>query len=112
MHEFSIVHQIIEIALDAAETHMLETVSCVEVQVGTASGIQPEAMEFAWEAARKDTRLSEARLSITYIPLRMECRECDFQFQAAEIFEPCPACGAPNAGIISGQELRVTSIES
>jgi hydrogenase nickel incorporation protein HypA/HybF len=110
MHEFSIIQNIIEIAIDAAIQNRLETVSSVEVEVGQASGIVPEAMEFAWESARKNTLLRMAALSVKLIPLMMRCRGCGMQYFPGEIYEPCPGCGEINGEIISGKELKVTAI--
>ncbi len=53
MHEFSIVNNIVDIAIGSAEQNGLKTVSCVEIEVGKAAGIEPSAMEFAWESARQ-----------------------------------------------------------
>lgn len=112
MHEFSIVINIIDIALSSAEQNGLKSVSCVELEVGKAAGIEPSAMEFAWESARKNTILEEARLVIHFIPLRLECRTCGNQFETEEIYNPCPFCGEFNSRIISGKELKVVAIES
>ena len=76
MHEFSIVNNIVDIAIDSAEQNGLKTVGCVEIEVGKASGIEPSAMEFAWESARKNTILKNARLMMHFIPLCLQCRTC------------------------------------
>jgi hydrogenase nickel incorporation protein HypA/HybF len=111
MHEFSIVQRIVDIALEVAGKCQADTVTCVEVEVGQASGTVPEAMEFAWESARKDTLLEQASLVITIIPLLVRCSGCAFQYAPENIYESCPRCGAFNPEIISGRELRVTSIQ-
>jgi hydrogenase nickel incorporation protein HypA/HybF len=112
MHEFSIVTNIVDIAIESADQNGLKNVSCVEIEVGKASGIEPSAMEFAWESARKDTILENARLVMNFIPLCLQCRKCGMQYEPDEMYEPCPACGDFNARIISGKELRVVAIES
>jgi hydrogenase nickel incorporation protein HypA/HybF len=112
MHEFSIVNNIIDIAIGSADQNGLKTVSCVEIEVGKASGIEPSAMEFAWESARKDSILEKARLVMHFIPLCLQCRTCGNQYEPDEIYSPCPACGDINARIITGKELRVVAIES
>jgi hydrogenase nickel incorporation protein HypA/HybF len=111
MHEFSIVQRIVDIALEAAMNNQAKTVTCVEVEIGQASGIVPEAMEFAWESARKDTLLRQASLTITLIPLHVKCHTCGFQYDPENLYEPCPHCGAFNPEILTGKELRVTSIQ-
>lgn len=112
MHEFSIVTNIIDIAIVSADQNGIKNVSCVEIDVGKASGIEPSAMEFAWESARKDTILEKARLVMNFIPLCLQCRTCSMQYEPDEMYEPCPACGDFNTSIITGKELRVVAIES
>jgi hydrogenase nickel incorporation protein HypA/HybF len=112
MHEFSIAQNIVEIALEAAQTGNAGTVSCVDVEVGQVSGVVPEALDFAWESARKDTLLRNASLAITVIPLRVKCRVCGLQHNPEDWYGPCPACGAINYEILSGKELRVTAIHT
>jgi hydrogenase nickel incorporation protein HypA/HybF len=112
MHEFSIVTHIVDIAIGSAEQNGLKNVSSVEIEVGKASGIEPSAMEFAWDSARKDTILKNARLVMHFIPLCLHCQTCGMQYEPDEMYIPCPACGDFNARIISGKELRVVAIES
>ena len=112
MHEFSIITNIIDIAIGSADQNGLTSVSSVEIEVGKASGVEAAAMEFAWESARKNTILENAVLVMKFIPLCMQCRMCGMQYEPDEMYNPCPSCGEINARIISGKELRVVSIES
>jgi hydrogenase nickel incorporation protein HypA/HybF len=112
MHEFSVVQSIVDIALESANRHHIEHVSSVEVEVGSASGVLPEAMEFAWEAAIKDTLLCNALLKIKQIPLTVKCNNCQLQYQPEEIYAVCPQCGEFNPEIITGKELKVVAIET
>jgi hydrogenase nickel incorporation protein HypA/HybF len=110
MHEFSVIQSIIDIATDSARLNHAVTISAVEVEVGQASGIVTEALEFAWESARKGTLLENADLVINSVPVRVLCRSCNHKYQPVDIFEACPSCGDINPEIISGRELRVTAI--
>jgi len=112
MHEFTIARNIVDIAADAATRNNVTGVISVEVEVGQASGIVPEALEFAWESARKDTILQEASLVIRIIAIGARCRDCGREFHPESIYEICPACGAYNPEIISGRELRVIAIQA
>jgi hydrogenase nickel incorporation protein HypA/HybF len=112
MHEFSIVQNIIDIVTATAKSHDVEHVHAVEVQVGKASGVVREAMEFAWEAAVKGTLLDHALLKIEEIPLLVKCSVCERKYQPAEVYDACPGCGECSPEIISGKELRVVAIET
>jgi hydrogenase nickel incorporation protein HypA/HybF len=111
MHEFSIVQSIVEIALETARVNGAGQISSVEVEVGQSAGVVREAMEFAWEAAGRNTLLEGASLVLKEIPLVVRCRSCQKTFQPDELFDPCPVCGDLNPEIISGKELRVVAIE-
>jgi len=112
MHEFSIVQNIVEIAIETASQNHVKSVRSVEVEIGQASGIVADAMDFAWESLIKDTPLRQASLVIKIIPLVVKCVECGLQYSPQEIYEPCRLCGALNPEILSGKELRVTAIQT
>jgi hydrogenase nickel incorporation protein HypA/HybF len=112
MHEFSIVQNIIDIVTATAEANGVSKVQAVEVEVGKASGVIREAMEFAWEAAVKGTLLSRSELRITEKPLVVQCSICGNQYEPCDLYESCPGCGEINPVIISGNELKVLAIET
>jgi hydrogenase nickel incorporation protein HypA/HybF len=112
MHEFSLIQSIVEIVLESASKHHLKQVSTVEIEVGKASGVIREAMEFAWEAARKETILDHTVLKIKVIPLLVRCNLCDRQYEPDEVYECCPGCGGVSPEVITGKELKVVSIET
>ena len=112
MHEFSLVENIIEIITETAERNGLTRVEAVELEVGDASGVIREAMEFAWEAGIKGTIIHGAVLKIKEIPLVVKCNVCKRQYEPAEIYDTCPGCGEVDPEILSGKELRVMAIET
>jgi hydrogenase nickel incorporation protein HypA/HybF len=112
MHEFSIVQNIIDIVTDSAKANGVKNVQAVELEVGKASGVIREAMEFAWEAAVKGTLLNNSELKIREIPLLVKCSTCGQQYEPCDIYESCPGCGEITPVIISGQELKVIAIET
>lgn len=112
MHELSIVQSITEIVTETAMKHGVAHVSAVEVEVGQASGVVKEAMEFAWEAIKKDTLLHNAELRVIHIPLKVKCGICQHNYMPGEMYENCPACGETSPEIIAGRELRVVAIET
>jgi hydrogenase nickel incorporation protein HypA/HybF len=111
MHEFSIALNIIEIAELSALQHDASGVTEVEVEVGNASGINAEALEFSWESAIASSNLlKKSKLMIHTVPLLVECNKCKHRFTPDVTFESCPACGEISITIIHGQELKVKSI--
>jgi hydrogenase nickel incorporation protein HypA/HybF len=110
MHEFSLVENIIEIVTETAERNRLSQVEAVELEIGVASGVIREAMEFAWEAAVKGTAFEQTILKIKEIPLVVCCSVCGKEYSPGEIYETCPGCGDVSPKVLSGKELRVAAI--
>lgn len=110
MHEFSVAQNIIDITLQSAKEHHVDSISSVEVEIGQAAGVVIEALEFAWESAIKDTPLQNTALVIKSIPLIVVCRNCGTQYNPEELFDICPHCGDMNPEIVKGRELRVSAI--
>ncbi len=111
MHEFSIAQNIAEIAETAAMENKTGPVGIVEIELGAASGVIKEALEFAWETISAGSPvLKNAKLAIHEIPLRVKCNICQKEYSPAEIFDSCPGCGEVNVTILQGKELRVKSI--
>ena len=111
MHEFSIAVNIVEIAEATALQHKATRVSEVELDIGDASGIQIEALEFAWEsAAASSVLLKKSSLKINPVPLMLRCNHCQHHFSPVDLFESCPSCGDNRTTILQGRELSVKSI--
>jgi hydrogenase nickel incorporation protein HypA/HybF len=111
MHEFSIALGILEIAESTALQHEATGISEVEVEVGDASGVNIEALEFAWESAAGTSEvLKKSKLTIRSLPLILECIRCGNRFSPAEIPESCPHCGESDYNLIQGRELKVKSV--
>lgn len=111
MHEFSVALNIVEIAENSAVANGASQVSAVEVEIGEASGVVREALEFAWEAAAGSSEIVKgARLILNSIPLLMQCGKCGQHFSPAEVYEACSHCGEALANVVQGRELRVKSV--
>jgi hydrogenase nickel incorporation protein HypA/HybF len=108
MHEFSITQSVVEICERNAEGR---PVSMVTLELGTLSGVVPEAVEFCFEACTEGTLLEGARLVIDHIAGRGRCHGCRTEFAVTAYYDPCPACGGFAVEILSGNELRVKEME-
>jgi hydrogenase nickel incorporation protein HypA/HybF len=110
MHEVSIAESIVDIAGEYAEREAVQSFSAIELQIGTLSGIEIEALTFAMDVVCRGTVLDGAEVRILTIEGRARCESCDFEFSVEDHFSPCPACGELRSSIISGEELRVSSL--
>jgi hydrogenase nickel incorporation protein HypA/HybF len=110
MHELSVAREL----LSAVERHAggaFARVRSVRVSVGSASGVAPSALEYAFRALSADCALSAARLEIELVRARSRCFDCSAVFEFDGLIAACPGCGAFGGEILNGAELRLESIE-
>ena len=112
MHEFSIIQNIVDIVKASALKSGVSHVNTVEIEVGQASGVVTEAMQFAWQSFTNEQLLLHAQLIIREIPLQLRCNNCKKKFSPKEVYEPCPFCGEFGSEILKGRELKVIAIET
>lgn len=111
MHELSIALNIIEIVEENARMHDLSSVSEVEIDIGTMSGVVPEVLEFSLNIAIKNTILEKARINFQIIPALARCNQCLKDFIPEDIYTQCPHCESIYFDIVKGRELQVKSIK-
>ncbi len=110
MHELSIALSMIE-QIEAAAAKHPGAVRSAQVRVGVLSGVDCEALRFAWEIARAGTPLERTALEIESVPLRVRCPVCG-KTHSAEIHSIlCPHCVTPEQDILEGRELQLASLE-
>lgn len=110
MHELSIVMSIVRIAEQQVQQAGAQVVEEIELDIGELAGIEPSALDFAWEAAVRETVLAKARRTIHHIPGKARCAECEQEYRLNQYYDPCPYCQNPFHQILSGRELRVRAL--
>lgn len=110
MHELSIVMSIIDIAKEQAKQHNASAIEEIELNIGTLSGIEMNAFEFAWKQAVKNTVLENAAKKINIIEAKAKCLDCDNEFSIQHYYDGCSACGGHLLQILQGKELKVKSL--
>jgi len=111
MHELSIAQSIIEIAEAKAREENSRCIQTIKIRLGEFTTVVREALEFAFEVARRDTLAETARLEIESAPMVVRCVMCGLVTEPArEVCLICPQCGLP-LEVVSGEELQVEYIE-
>lgn len=110
MHELSIAMSIVETCIEETGKAGGSSVSSIELEIGKLSGVIPEALEFSWDVAIKDTLLEKSRLVINVIEARARCVDCGNTFVLDDSFSPCPSCGGYGKEILQGQELKIRAL--
>ncbi len=113
MHELSLVLSMLRVAEDAARQDGASRIDAIHLEIGALAGVVPEALEFAFGAAREGTMAEHARLDVTYLPAIAYCRTCEAAFELDNRFgiALCPTCGTPSADLRQGREMHVSHLE-
>lgn len=113
MHELGIMQRVLEIAEEYAGREGATAIREIGMKVGVLGGVEREALEFAFEAAKAGTLAHQARLNIQWMPLVAFCEECEVEFEVDIPFgiALCPICQEPIGTLEHGQELEVEYLE-
>jgi hydrogenase nickel incorporation protein HypA/HybF len=85
-------------------------VTRITVEIGALTAVLPDAVRFAFDICSSGTRCEGAELDIVEIAARARCGACGGEFTLADPVLLC-RCGAGALEVLSGQELRVRSVE-
>ena len=106
----SIVASIVDIAEDEARKANANKITEVELDIGTISGIELEALNFAFMALKPKTMLKNAEIKINKIQAISKCLKCENEFETEDVFTLCPKCDSYETMILQGKEMKVKSI--
>lgn len=110
MHELTVAQNIIELAEEVAEREKVSSIKEMDIEIGILSGVVPDALEFALEMIRKNTKLENTEIHFTKIEGRVVCRNCGFQFDTNDLLVICTECSHSGFNIIDGKQLRIKSL--
>ena len=112
MHEASVAISLIETITGICQQEGYSSIESVRLKVGRAAGILPDALLFAFDAAKIGTSASRAELIIEYVLLGGFCRECGAEFESAERYiYACPVCNSAAIKITRGDEMQIVDME-
>lgn len=112
MHEVSIALNILEIISDHCIRNGYSKIQEVNIRIGRASGIMPDALIFAFDAVKGDSIAADALLNIEEVPVSGVCRDCNKRFAVdKEYVLCCPLCQGKAFSITGGREMDVVDLE-
>lgn len=111
LHELSLCRSIADLVEAAAVDAGCEAVRRITLEIGLGAPVEIEAIRFCLPLCLADTRAAEAEIVIDRPAVKMNCRSCGSLISGESRFTPCPACGGRGGEILSGDEMRVLSIE-
>jgi hydrogenase nickel incorporation protein HypA/HybF len=107
MHELAITQSVVDAVNARVDGHRVVS---VRVEVGSLSGVVPDAMRFCFEIASGQTPLEGARLDIDERRGEARCRDCGLEFTVSDLVLLCP-CGSADVEVTAGRELVIKSVE-
>ncbi len=113
MHETALALSILDIIVEKCSEAGGRTVDSVRVRIGKAAGVLPEALQFAFEAAKTTTVAEKAELIIESVPVGGSCNDCkkDFSVDDVPYVFACPLCGSKAFEIKTGREMEIVDME-
>lgn len=111
MHEMGIANSILTgVAVELERRPGARAVK-VGVRIGELAGVDPDALNFAFEALTLETPLAGLVLDVEYRAPHALCRDCRHEFEMRNFELLCPGCGGVNAECVSGDELEFAYLE-
>ncbi|MBE3100577.1 MAG: hydrogenase maturation nickel metallochaperone HypA [Planctomycetes bacterium] len=111
MHELGIAQSIVESVRQAAEGHGGGRVTRIGLRIGEMSGVNADALRFAFQMTAQDTELGQAELDVEEVSLTCHCPRCDVEFPVVNYDTVCPACQSSETRVTRGDELQVVYLE-
>lgn len=107
MHELALTETIVSAV---SERLAGRRAALLRLQIGTLSGVVPEAVRFCFDVCAQGTVLEGAALDIEEIPARARCGDCHNEVEIPDSIPLCP-CGSADLTLLAGQELRIKEVE-
>jgi len=110
MHEMALAESILNIVEATARRQGAVRVTEVRLEIGELANVEITALQFALDAALRDSLAEGARIECLIIPGQGRCLTCSETVPLATLYDPCPRCDGYPVRPTSGQELRVKDI--
>jgi len=112
MHELSIMQALVDTVEALVRQHGARRVVRLVVEVGEMSNVIPMYLRNAFLAFREvKPFLAQAELEVRFVPLRLRCEACGFEFQPQGYRYRCVECGATRVRVVQGEELLLRDVE-
>jgi hydrogenase nickel incorporation protein HypA/HybF len=108
MHELAITENILDIALKHANA---QRITDVHIAIGELSTFVDGSVRHYWDIISKGTPAEGSQLHFRHIPILLQCRDCNAQFNATKDMSTCTSCGSQRLKVLAGDEFSLESIE-
>jgi hydrogenase nickel incorporation protein HypA/HybF len=111
VHELAVAQALVEQVNTVIDQHGAAQASVIRLRIGPLAGVVPELLASAFPLAAAGSRMEHAELEFAHAPIRVRCRTCGAETEAAMNRLTCGDCGDWHTQILSGDELLLESVE-
>ncbi len=111
MHEIGIAEAILDAVRAETRQHPGLIARKVAIRVGELAGVDPDALQFSFEALVQGTPLDLVQLEIEICPRLHLCPDCQIEFRVIDFDSRCPRCGQQLTKCVSGDQLEISHLE-
>jgi hydrogenase nickel incorporation protein HypA/HybF len=108
MHEFTLTQNLLDVVLKNADS---KRVVQINLLIGPFSGDREESIRFYWRDLAKGSPGEGASLHFEHFALDVKCLNCSGAFYLDEEVSMCRHCFNERMGLLSGEDVRLESIE-
>ena len=83
----------------------------IVITVGPLSGVEPGLLERAYPLAAAGTVAEGAAFVVETVPVRVRCRSCGAEGEAAANRIVCGSCGDWQVDVVGGEEMILRRVE-
>ena len=85
------------------------------MRIGVLSGVDVDALRFAFECLTAETEDEKVVLTTENCPRVNRCEDCGHEFDSLELSPftdaPCPRCRSMHTSFVSGDQLDIAFVE-
>jgi hydrogenase nickel incorporation protein HypA/HybF len=115
MHEVGIATSILEAGHKEAAGRPGAKLMAIGVRIGVLSGVDIDALRFAFECIVAETDDENVVLTAENCPRVNRCEQCGRQYASPSpspfTDAPCPHCGSTHTSFVSGDQLDIAFVE-
>jgi hydrogenase nickel incorporation protein HypA/HybF len=111
MHEIGIMEETLQLAIAQARASGAVKIHKLKIRVGALSGVEPDALRFAFDVLSRETPAAGASLEIEAVRVVCFCAACQNEFQPDGSLYACPVCCQFSQQVRKGRELELAALE-
>ena len=110
VHELSVCQALLMQVNDLARKEHAEAISCITIEVGPLSGIEPTLLRAAFTVMRLSGLAAAAELVVETTLVSVSCLACGVRSETPANRMVCGACGGYRTRVVAGDELRLLRV--